>query len=588
MERRAAGGSGGGGISQSWQMPAWQRTSRVPGIAFPGGADYRDANAIQRALGYPPGFCRTTAAGTTATGTTATGAAGPIACRLLPDVSAEADPFTGSISVYSRSYAGTSFSKDGWTTTGGTSSSAPLWAATLALVNASPACAAATSTRSGVGFVAPQLYALASDPVRYRSSFHDITSGNNDVNGLAGARVFPARRGYDMATGLGSPQLTGAGGTAGLAYYLCAAARAPRPVVAHLSPAEGDVSGGQQVTITGSGFGRGVSAVQVGTRRLGPRGFRVLSPTSIVATLPPARGLVAPAAPAPQDGAGPANVIVLARDGQASAPGPASTFDYVDSSPAGPVATIDAIAPSGGRRDAPRPVAILGSGMRGATGVTFGGVPAHSFRVAGNGRIVVTPPAYSPATTCAPLPTTIAYRGQTAANDICQVAVRVINARGTSATDRIPAPYEGAIAIDALGDTKLPAGCGCEGVTAPDEYDYVPAPRITSISTARRAGELRQRGGRHGHHDPRTRSEPARRSTGPTSALRGERPPRSSTTRTCRGRRSRSRRRRAAARSTRHAVRAQRQDACRPVARRDAIYAGVPQRHGCRQPPRAA
>ncbi|HEX3833603.1 MAG TPA: IPT/TIG domain-containing protein, partial [Solirubrobacteraceae bacterium] len=477
------GGSGGGGISQSWQMPAWQRTSRVPGIAFPGGADYRDANAVQRAFGYPPGFCRTTAAGVTAAGpAAATGVAGPVACRLLPDVSAEADPYTGSISVYSRSYAGTSFSKDGWTTTGGTSSSAPLWAATLALVNASPACAAATSTRSGVGFVAPQLYALASDPVRYRSSFHDITTGNNDVNGLAGTRVFPARRGYDMATGLGSPQLTGAGGTAGLAYYLCTAARGRRPVVARLSPAEGDVSGGQQVTITGSGFGPGVSAVQVGTRRLST--FRVVSPTSIVITLPPARELVAPAAPAPQDGAGPANVIVVSRDGQASAPGPASTFDYVDSSPPGPIPTIDAIAPSGGHRDAPRPVAILGSGMRGATQVSFGGVPARRFHVAGRGRIVATPPAYSPATACAPLPTTTAYRGESAANDICQVAVRVTNPDGASVTDRIPAPYEGAIATDALGDTKLPAGCGCEGVTAPDEYDYVPAPRITSVSTS--------------------------------------------------------------------------------------------------------
>jgi hypothetical protein len=473
------GGSGGGGISQSWQMPAWQRTSRVPGIAFPGGADYRDANAVQRAFGYPPGFCETTAAPSEATGT-----AGPVPCRLLPDVSAEADPYTGSISVYSRIYAGTSFSRDGWMTTGGTSSSAPLWAAMLALVNASPACRSAPSTRRGVGFVAPQLYAVASDPVRYRSSFHDITTGNNDVNGLTGGRVFAAHRGFDLATGLGSPQLTGAGGTAGLAYYLCASVRAPRPVVTQLSPSEGDVAGGQQVTITGSGFGRGVSAVQVGTRRLGPRSFRVLGPTSIVVTLPPARRLVAPAAPAPQDGAGPANLIVVSRDGQASAPGPPSTFDYVDSSPTGPIATIDAIAPSGGREDAPRPVTILGSGMSGATQVTFGGVPARSFRVAGRGRIVVTPPAYSPATACAPLPTTGVYSGESAANDICQVAVRVINSDGASATDRIPAPYEGGIATDALGDTKLPPRCGCEGVTAPNEYDYVPAPRITSVSTS--------------------------------------------------------------------------------------------------------
>lgn len=472
------GGSGGGGISQSWQMPAWQRTSRVPGIAFPGGADYRDANAVQRAFGYAPGFCQTTAAAAAGR----TGAPGPVPCRLLPDVSAQADPYTGSITVYSRSYAGTSFSKDGWTTTGGTSSAAPLWAATLALVNASPPCTAAQSTASGVGFVSPQLYALASDPVRYRSSFHDITRGNNDVNGLAGTRVFTAHRGYDLATGLGSPQLTGAGGTAGLAYYLCTSARAARPVVTHLSPSEGDIAGGQQVTITGSGFGRGVSSVQIGTRRLSS--FRVVSPTSIVGTLPPARELVAPAAPAPQDGAGPTDVIVVSRDGRASAPGPAATFDYVDSSATGPLATVDAIAPSGGLREAPRPVTILGSGMSGATQVTFGGVPAGSFRVAGPDRIVVTPPAYSSATACAPLPATGAYRGESAADDICQVAVRVINRNGASGTDRIPAPYEGAIATDALGDTKLPAGCGCEGVTAPDEYDYVPAPRITSVSTS--------------------------------------------------------------------------------------------------------
>jgi hypothetical protein len=30
----------------------------------------------------------------------------------------------------------------------------------------------------------------------------------------------------------------------------------------------------------------------------------------------------------------------------------------------------------------------------------------------------------------------------------------------------------------------LPAGCGCEGVPAPDEYDYLPQPTITSISTS--------------------------------------------------------------------------------------------------------
>ncbi len=467
-------GAGGGGISQSWTMPAWQRAATVPGLARPGGVDYRVANAVQRAAGYPPGFCRTTSAV----------ASGPVACRLVPDVSAEADIYTGSVSVYSRIYGHGGDPAAGWTTIGGTSSSAPLWAAMLALVNASPACQASTQTRDGVGFAAPQLYAVASDPARYRASFHDIQTGNNDVDGLAGGRLFAARRGYDLASGLGSPQLTGPAGTAGLAQALCASAHGRRPVVDRLSPSTGSVAGGEQVTVSGTGFDAGVSAVQVGARRLDPGSFRVLGPTTIVATLPAAASLAAPSAPAPQDGAGPANVIVVTRDGRSSAPSPAATFDYVDPGAAGPVATVDAVAPSGGRRDAPRPVAILGSGMRGATAVTFGGVPAASFRVAGDARIVATPPPETPATACAPLPATGVYRGESAANDICQVAVRVVNDHGASAGGRILAPPEGPLATTALGVTRLASGCGCEGVTAPDEYDYAPAPRITAVSTA--------------------------------------------------------------------------------------------------------
>ena len=245
-----------------------------------------------------------------------------------------------------------------------------------------------------------------------------------------------------------------------------------------------DVAGGQRVTITGSGFGRGVSAVQIGSRRLGPGGFKVTSPTSIVLTTPPARLLAAPSPPAPQSGAGPAEVIVIARGGQSSAASPAATLHYVDTAATGPIPTVDAIAPSGGLEPAPRPVTILGSGLQGATAVTFGGVPAQRFRVAGDGQIVATPPAYSSATACLPLPATRAYQGENAANDICQVAVRVVNGHGASAGGQILAPYEGAMSTTTLGVVKLPPRCGCEEVTAPDEYDYVPAPRITSVSTA--------------------------------------------------------------------------------------------------------
>ncbi len=115
---------------------------------------------------------------------------------------------------------------------GGTSSSAPIWAATLALVNASPTCRADRATARGVGFAAPLLYRVASDPAAYAASFTDVRAGSNDTYGISNGKVFAATRGYDPATGLGSPLLTGSGGTAGLAYYLCSLARSPsRPAV---------------------------------------------------------------------------------------------------------------------------------------------------------------------------------------------------------------------------------------------------------------------------------------------------------------------------------------------------------------------
>ena len=71
----------------------------------------------------------------------------------------------------------------------------------LALADASPTCRANAATASGVGFVSPLLYGIASEPSAYAASFNDITEGNNDVYGLDGGKVFPATPGYDLAIG---------------------------------------------------------------------------------------------------------------------------------------------------------------------------------------------------------------------------------------------------------------------------------------------------------------------------------------------------------------------------------------------------
>lgn len=478
------GGASGGGISMSWAMPAWQLDAKVPGIPLPGSADYANANAVEQAAGYPQGFCQAFIAGASAT----------TPCRTVPDVSAQADEYTGAVTIFSRSLVSEE-TPDGWTTIGGTSSAAPIWAAMLADVNASPTCAEHPATAAGVGFAAPLLYAVASNPAQYAASFNDITEGGNDIYNLDGGNTFPATRGYDLASGLGSPRLTDAGGTAGLAFYLCSlAGGATRPVVSGLSPSSGPTAGGEQVTISGSGF-TSVAGIQVGSAQLAAGAFHVNGANSITVAMPPAPDSLPPGSPAPLDGAGPANVIVTLADGEASAPGPASVFQYVDTNEDNPLPSVTAVEPAGGLESAPREVTILGAGFTGATKVTFGGVAAASFKLLSPSEIAVTPPPFSTHTACAPLPSAGVYAGESASNDICQAQVQVTGPGGTSATGTILPPLEGPIAFDAEGAFVTPPGCSCEVQPAPSEFDYVPAPKITSVSTSGGPAELADEAG---------------------------------------------------------------------------------------------
>ena len=75
---------------------------------------------------------------------------------------------------------------------GGTSLAAPIWAGASAVWDNTNAGAG----RPGIGFVAPLLYALGNDSTTYASDFHDIQTGSNG---------FAATKGWDEATGWGSP-----------------------------------------------------------------------------------------------------------------------------------------------------------------------------------------------------------------------------------------------------------------------------------------------------------------------------------------------------------------------------------------------
>ena len=119
-------------------------------------------------------------------------------CRQIPDISTLADWISGlPVITYA---SGTSAVAE---TLGGTSWSAPTMAAITTLTDASTGCRA----NGPVGFENPELYGLASDSASYAKDFSDIASGNNDYtpSGYTGG-LYAAAKGYDLATGLGSPK----------------------------------------------------------------------------------------------------------------------------------------------------------------------------------------------------------------------------------------------------------------------------------------------------------------------------------------------------------------------------------------------
>jgi hypothetical protein len=158
-------GAGGGGVSSLWAMPSYQANAS-PSL-----------HVINSSSSATP--C---------------GAASG-ACREVPDVSSDANEFTGYL-VY---WAGDGSPTDlfGWGGVGGTSAGAPTWAALIALANDTTACAGAP-----IGFANPALYRAAGSA--YASDFNDVISGNNDMTSTNGGK-FAAAPGYDMASGLGTP-----------------------------------------------------------------------------------------------------------------------------------------------------------------------------------------------------------------------------------------------------------------------------------------------------------------------------------------------------------------------------------------------
>lgn len=109
--------------------------------------------------------------------------------RGVPDVAYDADPYTG-VPVYSSWACASCYT--GWNQFGGTSMSAPEWAALIAIANSMRKAA----TKTNLNQVHFLLYPAAP------ADYHDITSGTNGSCGT----LCTAGPGYDFVTGIGSPK----------------------------------------------------------------------------------------------------------------------------------------------------------------------------------------------------------------------------------------------------------------------------------------------------------------------------------------------------------------------------------------------
>jgi Pro-kumamolisin, activation domain/Fibronectin type III domain/IPT/TIG domain len=446
-------GGAGGGVSSIWGAPSWQQP-----VLDTAGA----ANGVSSGDATP---CQESPSN------------GAL-CRQVPDVSAQADEFTSAITIYLAEFGG-------WTTIGGTSSSAPLWAAMTADINASSGCA----TTPGVGFASPLLYAVASIPADYAASFNDLGTGdgNNDVYDIHGGTTYATRTGYDMASGLGTPQLSGPTGQAGLASFMCAlsAPAAARPAITSLSTPTVTTAAPGTLTITGSGFAA-ATGLSVGAFAVPTANWTATNDTTITVNTIPTGPQALTGSLGPQDGSGRAFISVTGATGATSLPSASSALLYVDTSATSPVPSVGGIAAFGGPQAGGNTVHVFGSGFttsgpNAITSVKFGGVtvaPANVTVLNPNELSIIAPAYASGITAC--------KAGDDEVNDVCQAQVVVTNANGSSATSAIHVPYTGAPFEGLSGGASLPAcvtGATCEVLPSDTEYDYYPTPTITSIVT---------------------------------------------------------------------------------------------------------
>jgi len=264
------------------------------------------------------------------------------------------------------------------------------------------------------------------------------------------------------------------------------------PVVSGVSPSSGPSSGGNTVTITGSGFEDATMQVNFGgaTVFVSPD-----SPTQITAT-------------APAGAVGTVDVTVTSVVGT-SPTSAADHYTYL------PTPAISSVSPSSGPTTGGTTVILTGSNFTGATAVHFGATSAGVFTVNSATQITVTEPAGSAGTVDITVTTPAGGTSATGASDhftymaaptvssisptagptagAASVVITGTNFSTASAV-HFGAAAAGGFTIDSATQITAtsPAGTGTVDVTvtnasgtsvtsAADQYTFVPPPTVTGV-----------------------------------------------------------------------------------------------------------
>jgi len=264
----------------------------------------------------------------------------------------------------------------------------------------------------------------------------------------------------------------------------------PIPTVSSISPTSGPTTGGTSVIITGTNL-TGATAVRFGATNA--TGFTVNSATQITATAPAGTGTID---------------VRVTTAGGTSATSAADQFTYV----AAP--TVSSISPTSGPAAGGASVTINGANFVGATAVTFGATAATGFTVVSATQITATAPAGT-GTVDVRVTTSGGTSATGAADQFTYVAAPTVSSispasgpatggtsvtiSGTNFTGTTAVTFgaTAATGITVVSATQItataPAGTGTVDVrittpggtsatSAADQFTYVAAPTVTSIS----------------------------------------------------------------------------------------------------------